>query len=400
MTAAAPLIDLDLPSWPADLYSDEALTRRMEIYRELRDLGPVVRLPQYGDVVALPRYAEVRAALENADVFCSGQGVSLSPTINKIGAGASLLMSDGELHRQLRLALTSRLSTRKLRSSADTVTAAAERLVDELVERGSFDAVADLAVALPTSFVPDLIGWPHDQRENLLAWAAATFEMMGPENERLNAALPIFGEMNEFACRTVETGNVLPGSIADDLLAAARRGEVPIEGCPVSLIDYLAPSLDTTISALSSAILLFAENPDQWDLVRADPSLIPSAFDEVVRLTSPATQFAREVTADTEIGGTTLPAGTRVLVMFSSANRDERHWDRPDEFDVRRDTSDMVAFGFGVHQCAGQGLARMEGHALFTALAARVARFEAGQPVWALNNSINSLASLPVTIHT
>ena len=269
---------------------------------------------------------------------------------------------------------------------------------DALVAAGSFDAVADLAVALPTSIVPDLIGWPQEGRENLLPWAAATFDLLGPPNARAEAALPRYAAMNEFAGKTVATGNLLPGSVAAGLLDAAQRGEIPIERCPVSLIDYLAPSLDTTISAIGSAVALFARYPDQWDLVRADPTLIPSAFNETLRLEAPVTQFARFTTTDTEVAGITIPAGAQVLVMFASANRDERKYDRPDEFDVRRNPLDMLAFGYGTHACAGQGLARLEGHAILTALAARVARFDAGPAEPSLNNTIHALASLPVTV--
>lgn len=398
MSAPATRAVVDLPVWPHDLYSDEVLRDPWATFAALRHAGAAVRLAHHDNAIALPRYAEVRAALADPDTFCSGSGASLNPLINQLAAGSSVLHSDGERHSQLRVALTNPLTPRALRSMTETVQSAANALVDNLVQRESFDAVTDLAVALPLSIVPDLVGWPNEERENLRSWAAAAFETMGPANARVEAALPRFIAMNEFASKAVASGKILPGSIIDEMLSAARRGEVPIEQCQLSLVDLIIPSVDTTIGAISGAVRLFAEHPEQWDLVRADPALIPSAFNEVVRMESPVTQFAREVTKDTEFAGALLPAGTRVLVMFASANRDERKWDRPDEFDVRRNPTDMLGFGFGTHGCAGQGLARLEGHAVLRALATRVARFEAGTPQFALNNTIQSLASLPVTV--
>jgi cytochrome P450 len=113
------------------------------------------------------------------------------------------------------------------------------------------------------------------------------------------------------------------------------------------LNDYWAPSLDTTIMAIGSAVRLFAEHPGQWDLVRADPRLISHAINEVLRLESPIQMFSRLLTDDYQLDGVTLPAGERVVVVFASANRDERKWDDPDRFDVRRRPSDHVAFGWG-----------------------------------------------------
>ena len=151
------------------------------------------------------------------------------------------------------------------------------------------------------------------------------------------------------------------------------------------------------MNAVASAVYLFAEHPDQWDLVRGDRSLIPSAFNEVLRLHAPVHHFTRVATSDQDIGGVVLPAGTRILVMYGSANRDERHYPDPDRFDVTRNPIDQLAFGRGVHLCVGQNLAKMEGHAIFAELADRVERFElTGEPEWMLNNTLHGLGRLPL----
>jgi cytochrome P450 len=213
--------------------------------------------------------------------------------------------------------------------------------------------------------------------------------------------MPKCGEMAAYGAEIVRTGNVLPGSLGAGVLEARDQGEVTTEQCMMLMLDYLAPSLDTTISAVGSAVWLFAQHPDQWDLVRSDPGLIPNAVNEVVRFESPIRAFGRLAGIDTEIGGVPIPAGSRVLVIYASANRDERKFEQPDEFDVaRRDAVHQLGFGIGEHGCAGQGLARMETESLLAALARSVTRFHVGTPERALNNLIRAFGALPVTVET
>jgi cytochrome P450 len=187
--------------------------------------------------------------------------------------------------------------------------------------------------------------------------------------------------------------------MAHELLIAADEGRLAHDECPPLLVDYIAPSLDTTISAISNALYLFATHPHQWQLLRAEPNRIPNAVNEVVRYEAPLRAFARQCRKETDIAGNTMPAGARVLVMYASANRDEREWDRPDAFDITRDAGRHIGFGQGAHACAGQGLARMETAALLRALVDRVARIEVlGPPTWAVNNIIRRHQRLPLKL--
>ena len=274
----------------------------------------------------------------------------------------------------------------------------ADALVDGLMARGAFDAVTELAEPIPSTWVPDLLGWPDEGRDRLLAWGAASFNGLGPLNDRALGAGPDLLEMVGFAEHVAAAGDLPPGSMAAGILDAAERGEIEPDRCPSMMVDYLGPSLDTTISALGNAIWLFANHPDQWELLRADRSRIKDAFNEVLRFESPISCFSRLVTTDTELGGVAIPEGARVLMMFASANRDERRWVRPDEFDITRQAAGQLAFGHGVHACVGMGLARLEAHAVLNALAARVERFELGAPTRKLNNLIRAFESLPVTV--
>jgi cytochrome P450 len=386
-----------LPTSAVDLFTDELLADPYDAYAALREQGPVVHLTQ-PDVYAVARYAEARHVLDDPVAFCSGQGVGLNELINTIGPGTTL-MSDAEAHDRQREVIGRPLTPRALTELQPEVQALADDLVDRLVARGSFDAVSDLAEVIPTTWVPDLLGWPTEGRADLLRWASDNFDALGPDNARCAAAGPGLLEMVVYARDVAARDDLPPGSMAAGVLAAAARGDIAPEQCPMLLVDYLAPSLDTTVSALGNAIWLFGQHPDQWDLLRREPERVKAAFNEVLRLESPISCFTRVATTGTDLGGAVVPAGARVLVLFASANRDERRWARPDEFDITRESAGHLGFGHGIHACAGMGLARLEGHAVLSALAARVARFDLGTPVRKINNLIRSFGSLPVTVH-
>jgi len=260
--------------------------------------------------------------------------------------------------------------------------------------------VADLARALPLKVVPDLVGWPEEGREHLLEWASATFNLLGPMNERTKQAMPAARAMFAFADEMAAKENLVPGSVGSSVIEAAATGEVEPERVASLLVGYLAPSLDTTISAIGSAVWLLATHPEQWAVLRADPSLVPNAFHETLRLESPIRSFSRVTTASVDIGSVSIPAGARVVILYAAANRDERCFDRPDNFIVSRpNASEHLGFGLGTHSCPGQGLARIETHALLNALVDRVESITlVGEPKRALNNLINAWGTLPVRV--
>jgi len=380
-----------------DLFSDELIREPYEAYRELRETGPVVWL-ESAQAWAITRYAEVRAATENWQEFSSAAGVSLTPYTNETLRGTTLA-SDPPLHDELRSTVGERLTPRALRPMRESIQELADTLVSRLVEQGSFDAIRDLARVLPLRVVPDFVGWPGNVRDKLLPWAAAAFDTMGPQNERCQAALGGRYEMFQYAIGLSEAGDLLPGSLGAGIIEARDSGAIAPVQCPALLLDYLVPALDSTISSVGNAIWLFGAHPDQWDLIRSDQSLIPNAYNEILRVESPIRGFTRVTTGAVEVGGTTIPAGDRVLLLWASANRDERQFPEPDRFDATRGNANShLAFGFGIHGCAGQGLARLEAHAVLSALARRVARFTIGEAVPAINNVIRALDSLPVQI--
>jgi cytochrome P450 len=386
-----------LPVYQPDIYATDAIVDPYPHYARLRQLGPVVRLARQR-VYALPRFAECKAALRDDETFVSGNGVALNAIANRLSRGTTL-NSDGTDHDQRRKLVAHRMLPRALRAISDSVDEQAAQVVDAALGRGEIDGVADLASALPLAVVPDLVGWPRDQRDHLLDWGGATFDILGPFNRHWVKSFPSSVQMLRFARRVVRRRTVIEGSLGHDVLVAADDGKLPHRECPALMVDYVGPSLDTTISAISSALHLFATFPEQWEILKENRDLIPNAVNEVVRYESPLRAFSRKTRRETRIGDTKIPVGARVLVIYASANRDEHEWDRPDSFDIRRDATRQLGFGHGAHACAGQGLARMETDAMLRALVERVDRIElVSPPTWAINNIIRRLEYLPIKL--
>jgi len=241
------------------------------------------------------------------------------------------------------------------------------------------------------------VGLPEEGRERMLEWASAMFDAFGPgDNARTQASFPIIGEVARYLNRESTITNLVPGSWAARLFELAALGELTREQATTMLLDYTGPALDTTINATSAAIWLFAQYPDQWDLLRTDSSLIRGAIDEVIRMESPIRAFSRYVTRESELGGIQLETGSRVLVLYASANRDESRWPDPERFDIRRSASGHVGFGHGPHVCAGMHLARMEISAILAALVRRVRRFELLRAERTVHNTLRGFRSLIV----
>jgi cytochrome P450 len=386
-----------LPTYRPDIYADGAIVDPYPHYARLRELGPVVWLSRQR-VYGLSRYAECKAVLRDDETFISGRGVALNPLTNRLSDGTTLT-SDGDAHAARRKLVAHRLLPRALRSISEDVDRLAGEVVDRALAMGEIDGVEDIATALPMAVVPDLVGWPRDQRDHLITWGGATFDILGPINKRALGSAADSLRMLRFARRIVRERSVLDGSMGHDVLTAADEGKLTLAECAPLMIDYIAPSLDTTISGISNALHLFATHPEQWQLLRNDPALLPNAINEVLRYESPLRAFTRKAARDTQIADTAIPRGARVLVIYSSANRDEHEWDAPDRFDIRNDAGRHLAFGNGAHACAGQGLARLETTAMLTALIERVDRIEfTGTPTWGMNNIIRRHERLPIKL--
>jgi ferredoxin-NADP reductase len=234
----------------------------------------------------------------------------------------------------------------------------------------------------------------------MLKWASATFNLFGTENARTEQAFADLGTLRDFLLEYGRPEKLTDGGWAKRIFEVGPERGFSYETCAQLMRDYINPSLDTTISVTGQIIKFFADNPDQWDKIRADASLIPNAVEEAVRLATPIRAFTRYAIEDIEVSGHIIPKDKRVIVCYASANRDARKYDNPDDFDVTRDVHDHMGFGQGVHMCMGMHLARREMILLLEALRRQVTRFELlGKPEVAMNTTIRAYAKLPVRVH-
>ncbi|MDN4610154.1 cytochrome P450 [Arthrobacter burdickii] len=397
----SPVATFETPVSDVDPFSYDVLEDPLPFQAELRAAGPVVYLKKY-DVYALSRYEEVHAALTDWQTFQSAAGVGLSNfRYEKPWRPPSLLLeADPPHHDAPRAILTKILGPREIRRLSESWAADAENLIDQLLANGTeFDAVADLAAAFPLRVFPDAVGIPHKGREDLLPYGNHAFNAFGPANELVAQGAPRVAELSTSIAAQCAREVLTPDGFGAQIWAAADRGDITEAQAPLIVRSLLTAGVDTTVNGLAALIYAFATNPEQWTRLRENPGLVRTAFDEAVRFESPVQTFFRTTTRDIEVGGTVIPEGRKILMFLGSANRDPRRWENPDEFDLSRDPSGHVGFGFGIHQCVGQHVARLEASTLLSALARRITTIEiSGQTRRHHNNTLRAWESLPVRV--
>jgi len=384
---------VSIPVFEQDLYSDEFIQNPYPGYTAMRELGAVVWLPTLGNF-ALTRHSEVQAALRDHQTFISSDGVAADQFGCDFLQG-NTVASDGQKHTELRQAMAPPMLPGELVSIAPAVQSAADQLIDDLLQRKTFDAITDLAQHLPLTVVRDMVGLPDFGQQKMLQWAAAAFDVLGVQNERGREALSTIAEMRDFIQQDATRENLKPGSWTRRIHELVDQGLLPCEHAPFAIRDYINPSLDTTISATGELILQLAQNPGQWQKLKQHPKLINNAVNEAIRLATPIRSFTRHTSTDVDINGHTIPRGSRVMMLFASANRDERAFKNPDNFDITRNPRTHVGFGSGVHMCVGMHLAQLEMEALLHGMLSRVGSIEVGTPTIKLNNTIRAYAKLP-----
>ncbi|MDQ4491617.1 cytochrome P450 [Sinomonas sp. ASV486] len=352
------------------------------------------------------RHAEVQAALTDWQSFESGAGVGLANfrTEAPWRPPSLLLEADPPHHDAPRAVLTTILGPRQLARLREAWEADAAELVDTLLARASggtleFDAVPDLAGAHPLRVFPDAVGIGPDGRENLLPYGDMAFNAFGPRNALVERDAERVGPLSGWVASRCAREALSDSGFGAQIWEAADRGDITHEQAPLIVRSLLTAGVDTTVNGIAAFLHAVATHPRAWERLRRQPALIRGSFDEAVRLESPVQSFFRTATRDVEIGGTVIPAGSKAVLFLGAANRDPRRWQDPDVFDVDRDPSGHVGYGFGLHQCVGQHVARAEATAVMGALARRVEAIElAGTPRRHLNNTLRSWSSLPLRL--
>lgn len=389
-TAARPETDLDL-------FAAEVVADPFPTLAALREQSPAVYSTKW-DFYALTRYDDVRAAAADWESFTSAEGVALTDQFNQQIAD-SVLATDPPEHDALRAVLSDKLAPRGLAKVREQIAAYADSLVAAQVAKGTFDGVTDIARVFPINVVGDLVGLPMEGREKMHPGADATFAGFGPFNDYVLAHLPQMQAYHEWMVTMADRSKLSSGGWGQTIMDAVDDGRLTQMGGIRTVSAYLTAGMDTTVNALGALMALFAQRPDVWESLKADPALAAPIFEEILRLESPVIGFWRVATKEVTFGDVTVPQGAKVLLHFAAANRDPAKYPDPDQFKIDRNPLDHMAFGYGVHACAGQGLARMEAVTLLEALARQIDGFElAGQPVRGKNPIVRGYDSVPLNV--
>lgn len=362
-----------------DPYSEEAMLEPQGLYTRLRAEDPVHHLPEY-DAWALARFDDVWQVCSDTEAFSVARG----QTPNQVLLGEPALnLTFPELdppeHRLRRRVLSPHYTREAALGDVDTLRAMARETLTPLVDRGELDAFEDYASAVSARFAAHKAGIPAadvDTVRRLLHDAIAREPGQKGTSEANAAAMgQVFGYLHEqvASCRA-ERGRAF--GVLADLLDAEVEGR-PLDDAQIAaeLHTLLVTGSETVELATAGALLQLDRDPDQKRRVLADPGLAPWAFAEAVRYDHPTDMLCRVVRRDTTVGGTPLRAGQGVLLLWASANRDEREFARADEFDVDRRPSRSLLFGHGQHKCIGEHVAMQMGTALLGELFAAVTDF-------------------------
>ncbi|EJL30817.1 cytochrome P450 [Caulobacter sp. AP07] len=383
------------PTFTKDLFTAEALRDPFPLYREIRDLGPVVKLED-PDVYALARFEDVQRALRTPEILVSGRGVGFNDISNS--RPPTIINSDGERHRRVRAPMAKQIMPAELKQHRAQLRECIAAQIALVRDGGWVDGVRAVAQHLPLTAISHMVGLPEAGRDNMLRWASAAFNVVGPRLDNLATDLAVMAEARQYML-DVDPADLGQGSWAAYLFEAAQAGKLSLEEARGALSGFIIPSLDTTIYAQGNLLYNLGAHRDQWDALKRNPDLIGNAVVESVRHSAVVRWFSRVAAKDYAVGEVIVPEGARVMLMYGSANRDERRYAEPDRFDVTRSATDQLGWGTGPHMCAGMHLAKMEMEVLLEVLVEQVDWIEVGAPTIGVSQGLYGYDALPLRLH-
>jgi cytochrome P450 len=372
-----------------------------EAFRKLRRRAPVAWHPykEGPGFLALTGYDEVLAVSRDSATWSSqaaGVFFEIPRPEDEYQLALIMLTMDPPRHTKLRSLVSKGFTPRQVAKLNNHIADMARQIVDDVVERGECDFVNDIAGALPSFVIAELLGIPLEDGRKLYELTAIMNSGLVRDSHIEQAQMQMFQYGTELAARK----RAVPGDdIATSLLQAEVDGErlTDLEFNMFFLLLINAGG-DTTRNLVAAGILALMEHPAEQARLAADPSLLPTAILEMLRYTSPVTVFVRTATKDTELRGKPVKSGDRAAMFYPSANRDETHFADPERFDIGRAPNPHLAFGGGgTHFCLGANLARVEAAAIIPEVLSRMKDLELAGPVERVRSTLmNGIRSMPV----
>ena len=318
----------------------------------------------------------------------------------------TMLTQDPPVHRRYRGMVNQAFTARRVATLEPYIEKLCHELIDGFVDAGHCEFVVDFAERVPLTVIADQLGVPLSDYELFKSWSdafVAQLSQMASPDEAVEAAQLILDYQNYFAAKIEERRANPQDDIISDIVHAQFENERPLDVPEMLSIiqQLLVAGNETTTHSIAEGILLLIQHPDQHALLKEDPSLVPNFVEEVLRLATPTANMWRVATKDTDINGVPVKERSMIQIRYSSGNRDETHFESPQEFDVTRENAKTnIAFGHGVHMCIGANLARKEMDAAFRVLLERLDNFELdcdeSELVYPPNVLLRGLAKLPI----
>jgi cytochrome P450 len=398
-----------------DPFTRDALLDPHPIFAELRSDAPVRHHPSL-DVWTVARHADVTAVLRAAKTFSSALGMGelmagrLDPRqpemprmTEMMGPLRIVIATDPPDHTKRRRLISAPFGAREVVYLEPRIQMLCDELVDGLLRSDAPDLITDVAVPLPVIVIAELLGIPTERRGDFKRWSNDMVGGLSGDLDLTTRQQSAF-EMFEFFSQAITERQREPGEDvisrlvgrADDL---GPEDQLTAPDLVAFCILLLIAGNETTTNLIANAAQAFFAHPGEWDRLHRDPSLAGGAVEEALRYDGPVKALLRMPAEDTSIGGVDIPAGARVMPLFSSANRDEAVFAEPDRFDITRHPEEHIAFGYGIHHCLGAPLARLETRVLLETMARRIRTIEPsgpGEPVESI--ILRGWQSVPVAV--